>query len=84
MLPDVGSKKARALLNHFGSIERVITASEDELRGVPFIGNKTATMIREIVRESPTFYGESASFNVQTKKDHMRSITKAEGNTKRE
>ena len=40
MLPTVGPKLAQALLNHFGTVDRVITASERELLEVPGLGKK--------------------------------------------
>ncbi|MHC1602197.1 MAG: DEAD/DEAH box helicase [Methermicoccaceae archaeon] len=48
-IPSVGYKAARNLLEHFGSVEGVLTASEDELQQVPLIGKKTARLIREVV-----------------------------------
>jgi ERCC4-type nuclease len=40
---------ARNLLRHFGSVERIMTASEGELMSVDKVGPKTAARIREIV-----------------------------------
>ncbi|PCK31850.1 helix-hairpin-helix domain-containing protein [Pseudoalteromonas piscicida] len=37
-IPHVGSKLAKKLLHHFGSIEALITASDAELREVDRIG----------------------------------------------
>ncbi|MGB9901554.1 DEAD/DEAH box helicase [Methanothrix sp.] len=48
-LPGVGPSVARSLLRHFGSVERIMTASEDELMSVEKVGPKTAARIREIV-----------------------------------
>lgn len=48
-IPGVGYKAARNLLEHFGSVQAVLTASEDELQKVPLIGKKTARLIREVV-----------------------------------
>lgn len=50
MLPLVGPKSARALLNHFGSVEAVISASEKDLSEVPGIGGKRAKLIHAILR----------------------------------
>ncbi|ABK14026.1 MAG: DEAD/DEAH box helicase [Methanothrix sp.] len=48
-LPGVGPSVARNLLRHFGSVERIMTASEGELMSVDKVGPKTAARIREIV-----------------------------------
>jgi excinuclease ABC subunit C len=41
----VGPARRRALLRHFGSAERVLAASQDELEGVPGVPAKTARRI---------------------------------------
>ncbi|PSP84390.1 Hef nuclease [Halobacteriales archaeon QS_6_64_34] len=46
---EVGPVTARSLLEEFGSVEAVMTASEDELRGVDGIGEVTAERIRSVV-----------------------------------
>ncbi len=46
--PFVGEKIARALLSHFGSIERIATASVEELKNVEGIGEKKARRIHEL------------------------------------
>jgi len=48
-LPGIGPKIAKRMLEHFGSVEKIITASEHELSCVEGIGRKKASMIREIV-----------------------------------
>ncbi len=48
-IPSVGPRVARNLLRHFGSIQRVMTASEKELREVALVGPKIAERIRELV-----------------------------------
>ena len=40
---------AKNLLRHFGSIERVIAASKEELQEVDMVGPKIAERIRELV-----------------------------------
>jgi len=45
----VGPRVARNLLRHFGSIQRVMTASKEELRQVALVGPKIAERIRELV-----------------------------------
>jgi excinuclease ABC subunit C len=44
-LDGVGPARRRALLHHFGSAERVLTASAEELAGVPGVPAKTARSI---------------------------------------
>ncbi len=48
-IPSVGPAVARNLLKHFGSIERIMTASEAELQQVEKVGPKIAERIRELV-----------------------------------
>lgn len=48
-LPLVGPKGANALLAHFGSLERVVLATEDQLLDVPGIGKKVAAAIRSFL-----------------------------------
>lgn len=42
MLPGCGMVMARELLHHFGSVKRIVNATEDEFRGVRGIGKKKA------------------------------------------
>ena len=49
MLPTVGPKLAQALLNHFGTVDKVINASERELLEVPGLGKKRAKIIRSLI-----------------------------------
>jgi excinuclease ABC subunit C len=44
-LPGVGPARRRALIRHFGSAERFLDASQEELEGVPGIPAKTARAI---------------------------------------
>lgn len=48
-IPSVGPAVARNLLMHFGSIERIMTATLDELKQVELVGPKIAERIRELV-----------------------------------
>ena len=41
-LPGIGPVRRRALLRHFGSVERFLEASQEELEGVPGVPQKTA------------------------------------------
>ena len=44
-LPGVGPVRRRALLKHFGSADRFLDASQEELEGVPGLPQKTARVI---------------------------------------
>jgi ERCC4-related helicase/ERCC4-type nuclease len=46
---EVGPVTARALLEHFGSVEAVMTADEEALREVDGVGPVTAERVREVV-----------------------------------
>ncbi|MFC7235065.1 DEAD/DEAH box helicase [Halosegnis marinus] len=46
---EVGPVTARALLEHFGSVEAVMTASEEELLEVSGVGPVTAERFREVI-----------------------------------
>ncbi|WP_129114113.1 DEAD/DEAH box helicase [Halegenticoccus tardaugens] len=48
-IADIGPVTARSLLDHFGSVEAVMTADEDDLLEVDGVGPVTAERIREIV-----------------------------------
>jgi len=48
-IPGVGNAVAKNLLRHFGSVERVFAATEEELKAVALVGPKTAERIRELV-----------------------------------
>jgi len=48
-LPNVSSTLARRLLEHFGSVEAIFLASEEDLKLVEGIGEKTAKGIRDIL-----------------------------------
>lgn len=50
-LPKIDRAKARALLKHFGSPEKVFTASKEELMQVDGIGEKLATKIRRLMQK---------------------------------
>jgi ERCC4-type nuclease len=56
-LPGVGPARAQHLIERFGSIEAVVSASASELAEVPGIGSATAEMIRWAVEESAAPYG---------------------------
>ncbi|HME87188.1 MAG TPA: ERCC4 domain-containing protein, partial [Candidatus Nanoarchaeia archaeon] len=46
-LPSVGPHTAKELLHHFRSVRKIMTASEDDLKKVPGVGDKIATEIQK-------------------------------------
>ena len=48
MLPGAGMVLARELLQHFGSIRRIVNTDADELLAVPGLGKKKAAHIRQV------------------------------------
>jgi Fanconi anemia group M protein len=48
-IADIGPVTARSLLDEFGSVEAVMTASEDELKDAEGVGDVTASRIRDVV-----------------------------------
>jgi len=58
-LPGVGPERACTLLNEFGSIEAILTASTEELSSIKGIGAHTAKAIHWAVHESDSGYGSS-------------------------
>jgi ERCC4-type nuclease len=56
-LPGIGAERAVRLLDAFGSVEAVVTASDDTLQSVAGIGPKTARRIKWVVREPIRPYG---------------------------
>lgn len=55
-LPNIGKKRAETLLEHFGGVEAVMTAAENELTEVEGIGAPIAEKIRNLVQESGVSY----------------------------
>ena len=51
-LPSVGLKLAQQLLQHFGSVEKIVNASEDDLRKADGIGALLAAKIKKLCSES--------------------------------
>lgn len=49
MLPGCGMVTARELLQHFGSVKRILNATEDELRSLQGIGAKKAAKIYHVL-----------------------------------
>jgi len=48
-ISEIGPVVAKNLLRHFGSVERIMTASREELMAVELVGPKTADRIKEVV-----------------------------------
>ncbi len=48
-IPQISTQTAKKLLKHFGSPEKVFTATEEELKQVDGIGDKTAKNIRALL-----------------------------------
>jgi excinuclease ABC subunit C len=44
-LPGIGPSRRRAILRHFGSVERFLDASQEELEGVPGLPQRTARAV---------------------------------------
>ena len=55
-LPGIGVERAQALLQEFGSVEKAVLASTEELAGVHGIGRKTAEKMRWVLEETPATY----------------------------
>jgi Fanconi anemia group M protein len=49
MFPMVGPKLAKALLTHFGNVENIVNANEEELQEIEGMGKKKAKAIRSII-----------------------------------
>jgi ERCC4-type nuclease len=57
-LPGVGPRRAKQLLEAFGTVEGVLMTGTDELEKLPGIGKKTARAIRWAVTEAEGEYGQ--------------------------
>lgn len=55
-LPGVGPERATRLLDEFGSVESVLSASVDELEAIDGVGTKTASGIKWVVSEHHAKY----------------------------
>jgi ERCC4-type nuclease len=60
-LPGVGPERAARLLERFGTVEAVVTASAAALESVPGIGARTAKLVRWAVEEERAGYSISRS-----------------------
>jgi ERCC4-type nuclease len=63
-LPGVGRERAARLLDTFGSVEGVVTASGDQLQTVEGIGKLIAEKIRWAVREQINSFGFNDEFPI--------------------
>ena len=63
-LPGIGSERAIRLLDAFGSVEAVVTATSDELQSVEGIGESIAERIKCAVREQIQPYGVIDEFPI--------------------
>jgi ERCC4-type nuclease len=63
-LPGIGSERAIRLLNAFGSVEAVVTATSEELQSVEGIGESIAERIKWAVREEIQPYGVLDEFPI--------------------
>ncbi|MBE6497061.1 MAG: DEAD/DEAH box helicase [Methanobrevibacter sp.] len=57
-LPNIGPVNAKNLLQHFGSVEKVLNVSESELQEVDGIGEKTAKNIRKVVESEYLYFNK--------------------------
>ena len=60
-LPGIGPKRASLLLDRFGSVTEVITASAEQLAAVDSIGKQTAENIKWAVEERVSLFGNIRS-----------------------
>ncbi|MEC7118910.1 MAG: excinuclease ABC subunit UvrC [Pseudomonadota bacterium] len=51
MIPNLGEKRRRELLAHFGGMQGLLSASEDEIAGVKGIGRMTARALYAVLHE---------------------------------
>jgi DNA excision repair protein ERCC-4 len=56
-LPGVGPERATRLLDRFGSVQAIMTASADALATVDGIGEKTAAKMRRLLEASSADFG---------------------------
>lgn len=53
-IPGVGPKRRRALIKHFGSIEKIATATPDELASAPTMNRRVADAVYEFFKKGET------------------------------
>ena len=72
-LEGVGPVRRRALLRHFGSAERILAASPEELEGVPGVPAKTARRIYAQLHKATGTDGRTLTHDVATLREHSTS-----------
>lgn len=77
-LPGIGPTVAKSLLEHFGSIQKLVNASNDELKEVEKIGPKKAQAILEVLTHP--YEKETDKKNRSTKKENEKKETNEEEN----
>lgn len=63
-IPGVGPRRRKALLKHFGNIQKIREASLEELQQVPFINRKLAEMIQQFLGSTPSFPARRAKDSI--------------------
>jgi DNA excision repair protein ERCC-4 len=63
-LPGIGRERAVRLLDIFGSIEAIVSASSSELQAVEGISQHLAEKIKWTVGENTAFYGFDDDFPI--------------------
>ncbi len=58
-LPGIGPNRAEQLLDSFGTVEAVMTATQERLQEIEGIGTKTAAAIRDVLQEAAVPYRTS-------------------------
>ncbi len=53
-IPGIGETRKKALLRHFGSVEKIKQASSDEIAALPGVGKKAAEQVVEYFRGKMT------------------------------
>jgi DNA excision repair protein ERCC-4 len=74
-LPGIGPNRAAQLLANFGSVEAVMTASQERLEQVDGVGSRTAAAIRDVLQERPQSYGKSPARNLVSSPASSRSVS---------
>ena len=59
-----GRRRRRALLNHFGSVDRILAASQEELEGVPGLPEKTARAVYAQLHKAGPTVGPATSTRI--------------------
>ena len=73
-LPGIGPQKAERLLRELGSVERVMTAKEQDLRTVAGIGEKLAARIRWILEPDGVSSLDEAAIALESEKRRSAAV----------